>query len=443
VARFASGIFLWPRGQATTPSKSTASKIVFGPPRQLFGATVDHKFATSPDAKLLVARAPEGWRVAGSAATELTLTTAPQFDPRTVAMTQDAKWVALGSWNGYGVSIFSSHTGERVAQVPTGLHAWPIFSPDNRLLATTPDGVRVWSTVDWRRVAEVRARGGTASELAIAFSPDSRVLAVSQPTGTTRLVDPSTGLDWAVLTHPDQNAGFYLRFSRDQRRLVTASVDERRAVRTWDLSLIREELSRLGLDWPADVLRPSPSSDQSATPLEVSFDRGTQWPKQEAAAMLVQTPAFRTTARRDFLARVVQVDPDCASALNKLAWLLSTGPVELRDPQTAVTHARQAVALEENKHDYLNTLGIALCRNANFDEAIRVLERSLELGEDDGVALDLLFLALAHAGKGDATGARDYYDRARDWYDSNRGGSANSREEFSRLSEEARAAIVP
>ena len=194
-------------------------------------------------------------------------------------MTQDAKWVALGSWNGHGVSIFSPHTGEHVAQVSTGLHAWPIFSPNNRLLATTPDGVQVWNTADWQRVAEVRARGGTASDLGIAFSPDSRVLAVSQPTGTTRLVDPSTGLDWAVLTHPDQNAGFYLRFSQDQRRLVTTSVDERRAVRSWDLGLIRQELSRLGLDWPAEVLRASPASDQAATPVEVSFEPGTQWPK--------------------------------------------------------------------------------------------------------------------------------------------------------------------
>jgi serine/threonine protein kinase/WD40 repeat protein len=283
VSRIASGIYLWPR-QPTKPSESAnlqqqaTSKIVFGPPRQLFGATVDSKFAISPDGKLLVARAPEGWCVVGAASTELTLATAPQFDPRMVDITQDANWVAVGGWNG-GVAIFSPYIGKHLAQVATGLHAWPVFSPDNRLLATTPDGVHVWSTKDWQRVAEVRARGDTASDLGIAFSPDSRVLAVSQPTGTTRLVDPTTGFDWAVLTHPDQNAGCYLRFSKDQRRLITTSVDERRAVRVWDLDLIRSELSRRGLDWPAEVLRASPTSDQRTMPLEVSFDRGTQWSK--------------------------------------------------------------------------------------------------------------------------------------------------------------------
>jgi serine/threonine protein kinase/WD40 repeat protein len=458
VARFDSGIWVWPRQQAPAPNESAYSqqqatrKIVFGPPRQLFGSTVDYKFATSPDGKLLVACAPGGWRVAGDAtAAEVTLATTPHFDPRMVAMSHDAKWVALGSWNGDGVSIFSPGTGEQVAQVPTGLHAGPVFSPDNRLLATTPDGVRVWSTADWQQVSEVRARGDTASDLGIVFSPDSRVLAVSQPTGTTRLVDPSTGLDWAVLTHPDQNAGCYLRFSQNQRWLVTTSVKEDRAVRTWDLVLIRKELARRGLDWPADVLRASPgtpsqepTSGQTTSPLEVSFERGPQWPKLEAAAMLSQTRTSRTAARRDFLARVLQVDPDCARALNELAWLLTTGPVELREAQAALTHARQAVAIEENKQEYLNTLGVALCRNAHYDEAIRVLERSLVLSVDEGPSFDLLFLALAYAGKGDAKMAREYHDGAKEWYDTRgRGLSAAWREEFTRLSEETGAAIVP
>ena len=102
------------------------------------------------------------------------------------------------------------------------------------------------------------------------------------------------------------------------------------------------------------------------------------------------------------------------------------------------------MALEENKHEHLNTLGIALCRNAQYDEAISVLERSLALSVDDGVSLDLLFLALAHAGKGDTKTAHDYYTKARAWYETRgRGLSATWRDEFSRLSTEVRTAIEP
>jgi WD40 repeat protein len=443
VARFGSGIFVWPRAQ-TPASSELPAQVVFGPPRKLFGATVEPKFAISPDGEMLVARAREGWRVLRPAVPEITLTTSPQFDPRLVAMSQHAKWVAIGSWTGHGVSIFNSHTGEQVAQLPAGLHAWPIFSPDNRLLATTADGVRVWSTADWQPVAEVRARGDTASDLGIAFSPDSRVLAVSQPTGTTRLVNPRTGIDWAVLTHHDRKAGAYLRFSPDQRWLVTTSVDERHPVRIWDLGLIREELSRLGLDWPSEVLRPSRSSAKAKIPQEVSFDRGTEWPKHEAADLLAQAQTSRTTARRDILVHAVQVDPTCAIAHNELAWLLTTGPVELRDPQTAVTHARRAVELEENKHEHLNTLGVALHRAGHDEEAIAVLNRSLNSSPADEAAFDLIFLALAHLKQADLSAANDYFARAAADIESQRSTLAPGRlVELDRFLNEARNTGLP
>lgn len=54
-------------------------------------------------------------------------------------------------------------------------------------------------------------------------------------------------------------------------------IDER-AVRAWDLNLIRKELARLGLDWPLEVLR-APHLRPGTTPLEISFDRGPQGPK--------------------------------------------------------------------------------------------------------------------------------------------------------------------
>src|SRR4029453_8651890 len=167
-----------------------------------------------------------GWRAKIPNMPEVQMPIAAEFDPRTVALSNDSRWLALGSWNGQGVTVFSPSNGERLAHLPTGRHAFQVFSPDSRWLATTPDGVRIWSVADWNCVAEVRARGDTASELGIAFSPDSSVLAVSQPTGTTRLVDPVTGTDWAVLNQPDKNAGVHLAFSHNQSRLVTVPIHE-------------------------------------------------------------------------------------------------------------------------------------------------------------------------------------------------------------------------
>jgi hypothetical protein len=53
-------------------------------------------------------------------------------------------------------------------------------------------------------------------------------------------------------------------------------------------------------------------------------------------------------------------------------------------------------------------------------------------------------LALAYAGKGEAIAARDYYAKAKAWDESHRNRTpASSLDEFSRLFEEARSAIVP
>jgi WD40 repeat protein len=97
--------------------------------------------------------------------------------------------------------------------------------------------------------------------LAIAFSPDSQVLAISQPEAITRLVDPETGRDWAELLRPDLRNSISIAFSPDQSRLFEVP-SLRGSPRIWNLARIREELKQRDLDWPANVLtvKPPPGS---------------------------------------------------------------------------------------------------------------------------------------------------------------------------------------
>jgi serine/threonine protein kinase/WD40 repeat protein len=444
VARFASGVFRWPLHR---PPSASGDWARFGPPEKLYGTTTELKFAMSPDAGKLVVRTSAGWRTISPAMPEIPMPIAAEVDPRTVAISKDARWLALGSWNGHGVTVFSPSTGERVAHLTTGPHAFQVFSPDSRWLATTPDGVRVWSVPDWKSVAELRARGDTASELGIAFSPDSSVLAVSQPTGATRLVDPATGADWAVLNHPDKNAGLYLAFSRDQSKLVTAPPHENMAVSVWNLVALREELDRRGLDWPPFVLpRIGAASDSSglACPLDVSFDRGATWPKEEAASLESVGREARTTSRRDVLMRIIRIDPDNARAHNELSWLLSTGPANLRDPALAVFHARRAVALVPDNHNFLNSLGAALQRAGKHEEAIQALQKALAQSSPQLAPYDLVFLALAHAGLAEWQAASDYFHRTTAAYESQRHKlTSDERDELELFLEEARALGLP
>jgi tetratricopeptide (TPR) repeat protein len=104
-----------------------------------------------------------------------------------------------------------------------------------------------------------------------------------------------------------------------------------------------------------------------------------------------------------------------ATSLNNLAWRLATGPPDLRDPERAVSLARQAVAQTASSAVCLNTLGVALYRAGQYAEAIATLERSLAAGEGQSDAFDLFFLAMAHHRLGRTDQARDSFDRAVRW----------------------------
>jgi hypothetical protein len=105
--------------------------------------------------------------------------------------------------------------------------------------------------------------------------------------------------------------------------------------------------------------------------------------------------------------------------LNDVAWNLATGPIEQRDPESAVMAARRFVELVPGQQRPLIILGATLYHSGQYPEATSVLERSLAARKEELDELDdfgLFFLAMAHHGLGHVNQARDCFDRAvRSW----------------------------
>jgi len=135
-----------------------------------------------------------------------------------------------------------------------------------------------------------------------------------------------------------------------------------------------------------------------------------------------QLPIIDPNRRRDVMTRhhlALILDPDNAAALSNLARSLAGFPGDpWFDPAQGLVLARKAVALEPNEWSYLNTLGVAAFRTSDWNTAAGAFHQSSTF--TGGGAYDLFFLAMTYWHQGNKTDAREMYDRAVAWTDTNK-----------------------
>ena len=86
------------------------------------------------------------------------------------------------------------------------------------------------------------------------------------------------------------------------------------------------------------------------------------------------------------LSKAVDLEPDFVKALNSLAWTLATGSdAKLRDGARAVTLARRACQLTDNRHPLLlDTLAAAFAESGEFDKAVQTAQMAIALARSAG-----------------------------------------------------------
>ena len=101
----------------------------------------------------------------------------------------------------------------------------------------------------------------------------------------------------------------------------------------------------------------------------------------------------------------LRLNPNLAGALNKLAWVLATGPdAELRNGAEAVGLAERACELTHNGEPlFIGTLAAAYAEAGSFPEAVTTAEKAEQLATAAGLtavaAKNRQLLELYRAGK--------------------------------------------
>ncbi len=155
----------------------------------------------------------------------------------TVAFSPDGQFALTGSGTGYqkevSVRLWNPTTGEELRRFEghTGFVRKAVFSPDGRFLATGSgdNTARLW---DVETGKELKKINGYMVGLGIAFSPDSRLLAVNQGKAV-QLFDLATGnLFRTVAGH--ENFVTSVAFSPDGVFLLTGSQDK--SAKLWEVA---------------------------------------------------------------------------------------------------------------------------------------------------------------------------------------------------------------
>ncbi|MBI3417970.1 MAG: DUF1513 domain-containing protein [Verrucomicrobia bacterium] len=185
-----------------------------------------------------------------------------------VALNDDGRLLATGTWGGNGVKIWDAASGRFLRDLAVTGSAPLAFSPDSRLLVTAGDPYQVWDTRTWKELYHIAEPDGHWTGEA-AFSFDNRLLAVVKRGNGIRVVAAATGQVFADFNAPQARLLSGLRFSRDGSKLAALEWDQQ--VQMWDLRGVRHELAELQLDWDAPPLPGEPAQNSTRLPLVASL----------------------------------------------------------------------------------------------------------------------------------------------------------------------------
>jgi serine/threonine protein kinase len=159
----------------------------------------------------------------------------------------DGRWLAWGNWHARDVAIKRLGSHDPPVVLPIAGSASVAFSPDSRLLAVGgAEEIRFYDVGTLRIVHSILRHPSRPLRPEFAFMRGSSLCAIALPPDEILIVDTTTGAELATL--PASSCILWsVSFGPDDRLLAATSSDHR--VLLWDFVQLRHELHELGLDW--------------------------------------------------------------------------------------------------------------------------------------------------------------------------------------------------
>jgi serine/threonine protein kinase/WD40 repeat protein len=415
----------------------------------------------------------------------------PHYDVRTCAVSPDGRWVVTCSWfldgRSKSVRIWEAESGRHVRDLPMEGLSFANFSPDSRWLSTYTSnyGSYLWEVGTWREAKRFGPSYAT-------WIPNSPWLAFNDVLGVIRFVDPDTDREVFRLPGPEPryyNAGC---MSPDGTRVIAhvAGLDAiyvwdlrliRARLKVLDLdwawpefkSAPKAEPSRAPLAVTVDaghLAFPDPRVAVAVYSLAIALhplnldayhQRGRAYGRlterhkaiDDYSTFLSLSPPGSAGRADAYLRRGNNYEglKDTAGALADLKVLLDLDPGEVAGleyrlallcnsvawrqvvapqkelPSLVLALAQKATDLEPHNVHYRNTLGVVFYRLNRYQEAIDCFEQNLETNQDFP-AFDLYFLAMSRQRLGQPAKAKDCFDRANAWRQTQTKSATNSAE---------------
>jgi tetratricopeptide (TPR) repeat protein len=362
----------------------------------------------------------------------------------TPAFSPDGARIAAAGEDGV-VRVYEAQTGVEVLALKGAVRlGTPVFSPDGTRIAARGED-RLIRVHDARTDAEILAFKGPGTLLSLTFSPDGQRIAAGGGAGPVMYDAPRDTTSWQA----ERRKALLVSIPAwHQSQAVARELSGQwfAAAFHWGRLALAEPTSgqphfRRGLAL-ANLAKTTEAHTEFETALVLKKDLG-KLDQADAHAMLEQwaeaaklyeeaVVSPNVTVRiwlRYALLRLQQGDQEgyrkaCtlmigrfgksrnASEANTIAWICVLRPEALPDLKPAVELAQLAVR-DDPTHANHNTLGGILYRAGQYKDAVAELKEAIKLNNQDGMAADFLFLAMAHHRLGQADEAHQWLDRAR------------------------------